>query len=801
MMKKILTILTLFLCMTMTTMAEVVTTWLSDAVVPGEQTRLFIILTDGSIARQDPLPRVKGASLRWVNQGNYIRWTGAPNQSAFLMAIEVTPDEAGTVQIPSLTLQTNNGRTYTTAPQTLTVYPYSAIKWNTMNMNGNEVSYGVLWHVADQKPYVHQPDSCELKIYAPEYILEYTVPSINSSNLASWRFEPTLPELLRGQPRGSLLYKGVTWNVMTFQSTLFPLRPGVVTAAGTVTARAVLPEADPLIASFSRMEVLVEMAIPEVKIMAQELPGGAPASFSNAVGTFSISAKTDARDLSANEPITVKIKVEGSGNIHSISCPSLTDSSNWKLYPPNKIDPGQTARSIKGTVEFQQMLRPVTQTDSIPPFELSYFDPSTQEYKTVTTAPIPLAWKTSPIIGTSALAGLPATPPPAGTIPVADMTDIYGLAPASIIETLTTPSHWAWYFMAYIPAVILLGMALIRYIRKNQQASFNSKERMKAFKKLSAHPQQGNSTEFLRAAGNFIESHIPSTSQNEEMKNILKLRDDQAFTPSASEELPQQERQNMLHSIKKIITKLPLLLLAGIITLALAGTPSQAEENLGVQAYEQGEYTRAIDYFNKQTDNTQLPKTERAYASFAAGNSYYRLNKPGMAALNYRRALELSPQFKEAKANLQFIERKEGAILPPNTTENQWLTYLGHDMLIPISILSGAVMMTLLAFLTISRKHVVLITIMATLCGLMTAAAVTNYIIYPDTPESIAPNRLLIVTKKTPARHAADLNSPSIMTLPESTPLILRAERGSWYYADTFQNTPVWISKQDAEAL
>ena len=63
---------------------------------------------------------------------------------------------------------------------------------------------------------------------------------------------------------------------MTFQSTLFPLRAGEVTASGTVTARAALPEADPLIANFIRSEVLVEMAIPEVKITAQELPRELP---------------------------------------------------------------------------------------------------------------------------------------------------------------------------------------------------------------------------------------------------------------------------------------------------------------------------------------------------------------------------------------------------------------------------------------------------------------------------------------------------------------------------------------------
>lgn len=804
MMKKLITILSLFFCVTFTAMAEVVTTWLSDAVVPGEQTRLFIILTDGSIARQDPLPRVKGASLRWVSQGNYIRWPGSPNQSAFLMAIEVTPDEAGTVQIPSLTLKTNNGRTYTTPPQTLTVYPYSAIKWNTLNMNGTSVPYGMLWHVENQKPYVHQPDRCELKIYAPEYILEYTVPTITTSNLAAWRFEPTLVELLRGQPRGSVLYRGVNWNVMTFQSTFFPLRAGEVTAAGTVTARAILPEADPLIASFSRMEMLVEMSIPEIKITAQELPEGAPASFTNAVGTFRISSSTDARDLSANEPITVKIRVEGTGNIHSIACPPLTDASNWKLYPPNKLDPSQNTRTIQGAVEFQQMLRPIAQTDAIPPFELTFFDPSTQQYKTVTTAPIPLEWKASAITGTAAGNGMPATPPPAGTIPVAEMTDIYGMAPAVIMNTLTAPSHWGWYFLAYIPAVVLLGMALIRYIRRIQKESFQARERMRSFRNLTANPRQASSTEFLRAAGNFIETYIPPSKQNEEMKTILQLRDDRAFTPSDStDELPQGERQRMLQAIKKVIAKLPLLILGAILAISLSAAPANAAEadELGVQAYEQGEYTKALDYFTKQSENAGLSKTSRAYAFFGAGNSYYRLNKPGLAALSYRRALELSPYFTEAKSNLQFIERKEGAILPAATPENQWLTYLSHDTLVPVAILSGAVMLTFLALFTVTRRHGILMSILATLSGLVTVAAIMNYVMYPETPESIPPDRLLVVTQKTPARHAADMGSPAIMTLPESTPLILRAERGSWYYANTFQNTPVWIPKTAAQTL
>ena len=47
------------------------------------------------------------------------------------------------------------------------------------------------------------------------------------------------------------------------------------------------------------------------------------------------------------------------------------------------------------------MMRPIAQTDAIPPFELTFFDPSTQQYKTVTTSPIPLEWKASAITGTA----------------------------------------------------------------------------------------------------------------------------------------------------------------------------------------------------------------------------------------------------------------------------------------------------------------------------------------------------------------------------------------------------------------
>ncbi len=806
-MKKLYLFFTLLCCMVFSAVAEVETFWLSNAVVPGEQTRLYIIIPDGSIPHKTALPRVKGASLRWQGNGNYIRGYGAPNQTAFLVAIEVIPDEVGSVQIPSITLHTSNGRTYHTTPQLLHVYPYSAIIWNTARLNNNTgIRYGMLWHVDNRSPYVHQPDKCELKIYAPEYVQGYpSLPTINMSNMASWRFEPPLVDLMGGRPQSSVLYKGANWNVITFTSMIFPLRAGELSASGSITANAIMPEADPLIAAFSHNINSLEFVIPELKIKAQELPAPAPSGFTNAVGHYRISATTEARDLSANEPITVTVRVEGTGNIHSISAPTLTDAANWKLYPPNKLDPGQNTRTVQGTVEFQQMMRPVSQTDAIPAFELSFFDPATQQYHTVRTNPIPLPWKASAITGAQAGPVTNATPPPAGAVPVAEMTDIYGMAPVGIMAAFATPINPAWYFLAYIPAFILLGIALCRFLKARRHSNQWARERMRAFKKLNPNPRHATAADFLRSAGNFIESHIPANMQNDDIKHILRRRDEMAFRADTNDaDLPATERRNIIQTIKKTLSKLPLILAALMLTATLGAPSAMAEDNaaeLGVKAYEQGEYAKAIEAFDRITADQALPAAQRAYAYLGKGNALYRMNKPGQAALNYRRALQLSPLFTEAQLNLRFIERKQGAVLPSETTADQWLTFVPFKAVLPIAILAGALMLTTLALFTVTRKHGVLLTILATLSGLVVVAALTNYIMYPATPDSVPADKVLVVTTRTNGLHAANEDSPAVIALPESTPLILRATRGSWYYADTFAGDPVWLPKNCAEKL
>ncbi|MDH3068589.1 tetratricopeptide repeat protein [Akkermansia sp. N21169] len=801
-MNKLLSIIILILGFALSGWTQVITQWSSQAVVPGEKTLMLVIMTNGEMVQPLPTSRIEGASVRFAAR-NYMVWNGSPSQRAFYyVAFEVVADKPGIVTIPSIELKGNNGAIYKTAPQSLKVYPFDAIKWTPIPQSGGRRQYGTLWHIDDQTPYVNQPTMTELKFYVPPDIVEYQLPSIKADGLATWRFEPQ-PSNINIFQFGSALISGYDWKVCSFHSALTPLRSGKVKIGGTETMFALDSSADPILAQFTRNMISIPMEIPEFSFEARPLPPGAPAGFKNAVGQFTIKATTDARDLSANEPISVQITISGTGNINTLSAPEPKDPSRWKLYPANKIG-NDEARSLSGSVTFQQLLRPTAETDAVPPFELVYFDPSTQQYELISTPAIPLPWKaTAPDLVPASMAAA-ATPPPAGDVPVAKMTDIYGLVPLTMATSLKTPDSSSWYLLAYLPVLLILAFAGASYIRKKRLQTEESRERMAAFKAI---PVKESTPVFLRSIGSFIETYIPESKQDETLRKILATRDELAFLPQdTSDNISDAERKSMVKHVRTILAKLPVVFLLTCLLLPIAMQEVQAAPPIHTKAapnllYERGEFTEAAKaYAHAVTEPNQYPG-QKALDYYGLGNSLYRLNKPGEAALAYNRALNICPGFTEARKNLEFIERKEGAILPINDQASEWLTFVGYHSLPPIIILSGAVLLTALVLLLLYHRYVILLTVLCVLGGLSMAAAIANRAMYPVIPETVNPSSLLIVTQATPARHAADASSPTLMTLPPSTPLILQAKRGSWYYVRTFTGTPAWIHADSASPV
>ena len=95
-----------------------------------------------------------------------------------------------------------------------------------------------------------------------------------------------------------------------------------------------------------------------LKINVRELPKPKPKGFLGAVGNFKISSEIDKSELKANDAITLKIKLTGTGNIELIEPFKINFPDDFEVYDPkvsDKIFEGGNKRSIKN---FEYLLIP-----------------------------------------------------------------------------------------------------------------------------------------------------------------------------------------------------------------------------------------------------------------------------------------------------------------------------------------------------------------------------------------------------------------------------------------------------------
>ena len=124
-----------------------------------------------------------------------------------------------------------------------------------------------------------------------------------------------------------------------------------------------------------------------IKINADSLPqGNVPGSYNGAVGDFKFSSEIDKTSLKANESLTLKFTVKGSGNIQLLDLPKLELPTGFEVYEPKsdfKLDRGS---KIAGTKTFEYVIVPRIQGKKfIPSLSFTYFNPKKREYITTSS--------------------------------------------------------------------------------------------------------------------------------------------------------------------------------------------------------------------------------------------------------------------------------------------------------------------------------------------------------------------------------------------------------------------------------
>ncbi|MEO6874695.1 MAG: BatD family protein [Opitutaceae bacterium] len=250
---------------------------------------------------------------------------------------------------------------------------------------------------------------------------------------------------LAAQPDQSQeVIQGQTYTVLTWHAALAAVKSGEfslsVETPLTVRVRAVPQRrlrpaggafADPMFDDFfsdsvlqnffggtTEKQITVASEPDALKILA--LPAaGRPAGFSGAVGNFEVSSELSAARAVAGDPLTLRLKVTGTGSFDRVNSPMLGDVAGWRTYRPTaKFAPADSA-GYGGEKTFEQAVIPEQPgRRTVPGVAFSFFNPATRRYETKLTAPLSVAVSPAPAGSATPLApALVAVPAPTGANP------------------------------------------------------------------------------------------------------------------------------------------------------------------------------------------------------------------------------------------------------------------------------------------------------------------------------------------------------------------------------------------------
>ena len=333
----------------------------------------------------------RGTNVSIVN-GNVDRQTTESH------IVTLRADKEGSYKIEPATI-TADGKTYTSDAWSLTVLPPdkntspsasqggggSSAMPSSVDMNDTETFVRTI--VSRSKVYEQEALVATIKLYtrASDLALQnVTMPSFEG-------FVTQEIELPQDRSYELENYKGKNYKTAVLRKyLLFPQRSGEITInEGKYEVALVVFQVVNGFFGPTRVPQQVEQTLvsPAVKINATPLPAGRPASYAGAVGSFTFSGELSANKVKANEALTLKLHVKGTGNLKFMQNPSPEFPADFETYDPQvNLDMRVSEGGVSGTRTIEYTIIPrFAGSFKIPPVEFSYFDVKSGSYKTLST--------------------------------------------------------------------------------------------------------------------------------------------------------------------------------------------------------------------------------------------------------------------------------------------------------------------------------------------------------------------------------------------------------------------------------
>lgn len=326
--------------------------------------------------------------LMGPNQSVSHSWVNGKRSFSKTYSYILDPQVKGSFTIKQAEVEID-GAIYKTTPITITVT--QAVNDPNAPPSSEDIAnenLHLVAEVSDANPYLNEAISVVYKLYVS--------PRINVSNFVP-KANPTYNNFWSQDIRVSRykvetgLYKGEKYRYVVLKKTvLYPQKTGKLELEPLALEVTVDVPTNRRDIFGGRLYNQINKTVTAGKrtINVKALPEkGKPAGFTGAVGQFDFNVLTTKSDLKANESLTAKLQVSGTGNLKLFELPKLILPSALEVYEPELVeDVNTTLSGTRGKVSNNYTIVPQYKGKyPIPSVAFSYFDPDLEQYKTLTS--------------------------------------------------------------------------------------------------------------------------------------------------------------------------------------------------------------------------------------------------------------------------------------------------------------------------------------------------------------------------------------------------------------------------------
>jgi hypothetical protein len=450
---------------------------LQETSIPvGESTVLHLRYVNCEPSTLPIIPEIEGLSMDYVgpNQSSNYSFVNGRQTSTVTLShqFKVTAQREGTYKIPPIESKIG-GKTYQTNPLTLSVSKgrdYSQFAFVKLRMVKDSVYVGEMFQLFVDL--YERNAKIEEKPVIPTdgfVVSEVGQPTRSQARIGNTVFNRiTFNYLVRAIKTGDLEIGPVTWNV-----------PLYFRENNRQRRRSPFDSFFRDLVDLNSVRRDVTLTSDPKTLTVKPLPEeGKPEDFDGAVGNFVMNIKASPTELTAGDPITLTMTLEGRGALEALKMPSLESWREFKQYPETSSINYTDQVGLSGTKRFEKVVIPSNaEVSEIPEIKFSFFNPLSETYTTLSQPPIPLV--VTPNLSATSQPTIVAGAS-TDSMPLNITTNIVHIKPRfGTLATATAPwiSRPTFLWFQAIPLAAWLGAFALRQFRDRAQRNPLAKRR------------------------------------------------------------------------------------------------------------------------------------------------------------------------------------------------------------------------------------------------------------------------------------------------------------------------------------